>query len=124
MEKVIDDLRKKINEDDEEENILRDSGISPTDKPKEKDEDEGNVKFEVNNMALKALGFKSNLKYRPKARLRKLCSRFLRVSYLVDFLSIEALSDIYILSIRDLTDTLKTLSSLPCNYEFVKPEEH
>jgi len=124
MEKVIDDLRKKINEGDEVEIMLRDTGISPTDKLKEKEEDEGNGKFEVSNTALKALGFKSNLKYRPKARLRKICSRFLRVSYLVDFLSIEALSDIYILSIRDLTDTLKTLSSLPCNYEFVKTEQY
>jgi len=37
MEKVIDDLRKKVNEGDEEENILKNAGVNQNDKPKERD---------------------------------------------------------------------------------------
>ena len=122
MTKIIDDLRKKINAGDEDEKLLKDAIVNPTDKVKEKDEGDG--EFQIMNVALEALGFKSNLKYGPKARLRKLCSRFLRVSYLIDFMSIESLANIYLLSIRELIETLRTLSNLPCNYEFIKPQEN
>lgn len=75
--------------------------------------------YPIVNPALEELGFKSTLKYGSKSKLRKICSRFLRLSYLIDFMSIEALANIYLMSIKDTIDTLRELSTMPCNYEFV-----
>ncbi len=41
---------------------------------------------------LEKIGFKPDLKYGPKSKLRVKCSRFLRFSYILDFLAMEALS--------------------------------
>ncbi len=41
MTKIIGDLRKKINEGDEDEKLLKDAIVNPTEKVKEKDEGDG-----------------------------------------------------------------------------------
>lgn len=48
--------------------------------------------------------------YGHRSSLRKECSRFLRFAYLVDFLSLEALSNIYTGSVHDMINRLKTLN--------------
>lgn len=55
---------------------------------------------------LEKIGFKPDLKYGAKSELRKKCSRFLRFSYLLDFIALEALSNIYLNSVRDLIKRL------------------
>ena len=57
------------------------------------------------------LGFKHNLKYGPRSKLRRACSRFLRFSYLLDFLALDALANIYIESVKDTILKLKRLST-------------
>ena len=42
------------------------------------------------------------MSYEKRAELRRECSKFIRFSYLVDFLALEGLSNIYHGSIRDL----------------------
>lgn len=91
MDSIVDDLRRKINEGEKEEEMLQ--------KALKQEKKENKDEFEVVNNALETLGFSSNLKYGAKAKLRKICSRFLRLSYLLDFMSTEALSNIYLLSI-------------------------
>ena len=63
------------------------------------------------------LGFKHNLKYGPRSKLRRACSRFLRFSYLLDFVALDALSGIYIDSVRDTITKLKHLANLEVEYE-------
>jgi len=46
------------------------------------------------------------MNYGHRASLREECMRILRLSYLVDFLSLEALSTVYIGSVKDLVTTL------------------
>ena len=58
------------------------------------------------------LGFKHNLKYGPRSKLRRACSRFLRFSYLLDFVALEALSNIYTESVKDTCKKLKYLSEI------------
>jgi dynein heavy chain len=53
------------------------------------------------NQTLEELGFKRDMNYGPKSELRKNCMRFLRFSYLLDFLTTEALSAIYLQSVRE-----------------------
>lgn len=48
------------------------------------------------------LGFPDNMPYERRNELRKECSRFIRFSYLIDFLALESLSNIYTNSITDL----------------------
>jgi len=47
--------------------------------------------------------------YEKRSQLRKECSKFLRFSYLVDFLAMESLSKIYTLSVGDLISKISTL---------------
>jgi dynein heavy chain len=49
------------------------------------------------------------MSYGHRATLRKECSRFLRFAYLVDFLSLEALANIYTGSVRDMIQRLEDL---------------
>jgi len=48
--------------------------------------------------------------YGHRSALRKECSCFLRFAYLADFLSLEALSNIYTQSVALMIDRLKTLN--------------
>jgi dynein heavy chain len=57
------------------------------------------------------------LKYGPRSKLRRACSRFLRFSYLLDFLALDALSSIYIESVKDTILKLKRLANLKVDCE-------
>lgn len=49
------------------------------------------------------------MSYEQRAELRKECSRFLRFTYLVDFLSLEALYNIYKSSVSELIEEFDEL---------------
>ena len=70
------------------------------------------------NPTLEALGFNHNLKYGPRSKLRKACSKFLRFSYLLDFLATEALTNIYLFSVKETISRLEKLSEIPIEYQF------
>lgn len=65
--------------------------------------------FRLKESAYENLGFPENLSYEKRSELRKECSKFLRFSYLVDFLAMEALKNIYVLSVEDLIYEFNTL---------------
>jgi len=46
------------------------------------------------------------MNYEKRSELRKECSKFIRFSYLVDFIAMEALCSIYKLSVNDLITKL------------------
>ena len=52
------------------------------------------------------------MNYGPKSNLRKNCMRFLRFSYLLDFLTTEALTNIYIHSVRETIQKLEKLATV------------
>lgn len=56
--------------------------------------------------AFEELGFPEGMTYGHRASLREECSRFLRFAYLVDFLAMLALSNIYVFSVKDLITRL------------------
>lgn len=45
--------------------------------------------------------------YSKRSELRKECSRFIRFSYLIDFLALEALRNIYVDSVEELITKLE-----------------
>lgn len=47
--------------------------------------------------------------YERRSELRKECSKFLRFAYLVDFLAMESLSNIFIYSVKDFQEKLEFL---------------
>lgn len=47
------------------------------------------------------LGFKSTLKYGARSELRQACQKFLRYSFLHDYIALESLSNICLLTIED-----------------------
>jgi dynein heavy chain len=53
------------------------------------------------NPILDALGFNHSLKYGNRSKLRSACMRFLRFSYLLDFVATEALTNIYLFSVDE-----------------------
>jgi dynein heavy chain len=55
------------------------------------------------------LGFPDDMTYGHRANLRKECSRFLRFAYLVDFLAMESLSNIYTASVQEMINKLDKL---------------
>jgi dynein heavy chain len=65
-------------------------------------------KKETDN-AFEKLGFPEGMTYGHRSSLRKECSRFLRFAYLIDFLSLEALANIYIGSVREMVNRLQNL---------------
>jgi dynein heavy chain len=65
---------------------------------------DGENKFE-------ALQFPAGMTYAHRSSLRKECTRFLRFAYLVDFLSLESLTHIYINSLEQMIDRLNDLNS-------------
>ena len=69
------------------------------------------------------LGFPEGMTYGHRSSLRKECSRFLRFAYLVDFLSLESLANIYIGSVRDMVDRLEDLD-VNCDIEQVLQVDH
>lgn len=61
--------------------------------------------------------------YGHRSSLRKECSRFLRFAYLVDFLSLESLSNIYTGSVSDMIYRLKSLND-ECDMEEVMNKDY
>lgn len=61
------------------------------------------------NPAFEALNFPGSLTYGNRAALRRECTRFLRLAYLVDFVAVESLGDIYLNSVEE---TLRSLDQL------------
>ena len=53
------------------------------------------------------LGFPAGMTYAHRSSLRKECSKFLRFAYLADFLSLEALSQIYIGSLEAMIEKIR-----------------
>ena len=60
------------------------------------------MKRKTSNNVFEKLGFPEGMTYGHRSNLRKECSKFLRFAYLVDFLSMEALANIYIGSVKDM----------------------
>jgi len=67
------------------------------------------MKRKASNNVFEKLGFPEGMTYGHRSSLRKECSRFLHYAYLVDFLSIEALANIYIGSVKDMINRVDTL---------------
>lgn len=67
------------------------------------------MKRKTSNNVFEKLGFPEGMTYGHRSSLRKECSRFLRFAYIIDFLSLEALSSIYTGSVADLIKRLEEL---------------
>lgn len=67
------------------------------------------MKKQDTNDTFAKLDFPAGMTYGHRSSLRKVCSRFLRFAYLVDFLSMEALSNIYKNSIIEMITRLEEL---------------
>ena len=76
------------------------------------------MKKKASSNTFEKLGFPEGMTYGHRSGLRKECSRFLRFAYLVDFLSLEALANIYTGSVRDMINRLETLD-MECKIEDV-----
>ena len=48
------------------------------------------------------MGFPENMSYGQRSVLRKECSRYIRFSYLADFIALESLHNLYLMSVREL----------------------
>ena len=70
------------------------------------------MKQKNSNSVFEALGFPEGMTYGHRSSLRKECSRFLRFAYLIDFLSLDSLSNIYTGSVEDLIFRLTVLDEL------------
>lgn len=53
------------------------------------------------------LGFKHNMKFGARSELRDACKKFLRFAFLLDFVALESLSNVYLLSIQDCSAKLR-----------------
>ena len=76
------------------------------------------MKRKASNNVFEKLGFPEGMTYGHRSSLRKECSRFLRFAYLVDFLSLEALANIYTGSVKAMIMRIKDLDD-SCNMEEV-----
>ena len=70
------------------------------------------MKKKESNSSYDKLGFPAGMTYAHRSSLRNECSRFLRFSYLVDFLSLEALSQIYIGSLEAMIERIQDLDGI------------
>src|SRR5580700_558740 len=69
------------------------------------------MKRKASNNVFEKLGFPEGMTYGHRSSLRKECSRFLRFAYLVDFLSLEALANIYTGSVDSMIKRLRELNA-------------
>ena len=70
------------------------------------------MKKKETNSVYERLEFPAGMTYAHRSSLRRECSRFLRFAYLADFLSLEALSNIYIESLADMIERLNFLDGI------------
>ena len=68
---------------------------------KQKIEEQKMAKFDDGDPLYEQLGFKSNLKYQARFEVRVACQKFLRLSFLYDFIALESLSQIYLETIHE-----------------------
>lgn len=59
------------------------------------------------------------MKYGPRSKLRRACSRFLRFAYLLDFVALDALRNIFIGSVEFTLEKLEQLSGTYVSYDLV-----
>ena len=69
--------------------------------------------FRVKENAYESLGFPDSMNYEQRSELRKECSRFLRFSYLVDFIALESLRLVYRLSVKEIMIEFQQLIGTP-----------
>jgi len=81
------------------------------------------MKRKETNNAYEKLGFPEGMTYGHRSSLRKECSRFLRFAYLVDFLSLESLTNIYIGSVKSMIDRLDKLDA-DCDMQEVLSKDY
>jgi len=99
---VLDELRTRIiseialTEERKKNNPIQSSGSM-------------SMKKKTSNNVFEKLGFPEGMTYGHRSSLRKECSRFLRFAYLVDFLSLDALANIYTGSVRAMIERVKDL---------------
>lgn len=67
------------------------------------------MKRKASNNVFEKLGFPEGMTYGHRSSLRKECSRFIRFAYLIDFLSLEALANIYTGSVQEMIKRLREL---------------
>lgn len=107
---MLDELKAKINQSNEND-----------DNKKNKDDGEQkhvDLKTSETDRVFEDLGFKPNAPYGQKSSLRKECTRFLRCAYLLDFITMDALTNIYLNSVKFLFDKLEILSHVEITFEF------
>jgi dynein heavy chain len=103
IEKVLHELRNQIMDD-----MSMDE-----DRKKQSPVGGGNtmsMKRKESNNTFEKLGFPSGMTYGHRSSLRKECARFLRFAWLADFLSLDALSKIYLGSVQKMIDRLDDLN--------------
>jgi dynein heavy chain len=76
------------------------------------------MKQKNTNSVFETLGFPEGMTYGHRSSLRKECSRFLRFAYLIDFLSLESLSNVYTGSVQELITRLSNLNEC-CEMETI-----
>ena len=69
------------------------------------------------------LGFKHNLPFGARSKLRDACKRFLRFAFLLDFIALESLTNIYVLTIDDTIKKLRAQISISVDYNLYDPNE-
>lgn len=69
------------------------------------------MKKKETNSVYEKLDFPAGMTYAHRSSLRRECTRFLRFAYLADFLSLEALSTIYIRSVKEMIRRIQFLDS-------------
>lgn len=81
------------------------------------------MKRKASTNVFEKLGFPEGMTYGHRSSLRKEFSRFLRFAYLIDFLSLEALTRIYTGSVGDMVERLARLDE-GCNMEEVMKADY
>lgn len=74
------------------------------------------------DQALINLGFTTKLKFGMRAELRKLCSTYLRYSYLIDLIATDSLVNCYIKTLQGCVDHIETLRQVQTNKLIPKPK--
>lgn len=80
------------------------------------------MKKKETNSVYERLEFPAGMTYAHRSSLRRECSRFLKFAYLADFLSMEALSTIYIGSVTEMIERLQLLDGVADMDEIMKME--
>jgi len=62
--------------------------------------------FQLKQSAYESLGFLENMSYEKRSLLRKECARFLKLSYLLDYLALDSLTQIFFSSIAEFSEKL------------------